>query len=222
MDVLVLHAAVEALAGAREVLAFGIGPSESVAAYLALRLRRIGRRARVSGATGLRLHDHHSTNGTFINKVRVREGFLKPGCTVAVGQSLLKFNAREEEVRIVPSRSDRCGALIGANAKMREIYSIMRANFDWVIVDTPPGFTAEVITSIDSSTDIVMVGMLDSLSLKNTKLGLETIVEGVELEAQRVALTELGFRHAQGFLFAEPMPLPAALAAWAEPRARAS
>lgn len=49
--------AVGALAGAREVLAFGIGPSESVAAYLALRLRRIGRRARVSGATGFRLAD---------------------------------------------------------------------------------------------------------------------------------------------------------------------
>ena len=32
-----------------------------------------------------------------------------------------------------------------------------------------------MITSIDHSTDIVMVGMLDSLSLKNTKLGLETL-----------------------------------------------
>jgi pilus assembly protein CpaE len=32
-----------------------------------------------------------------------------------------------------------------------------------------------VITSIDASTDLVMVGMLDSLSLKNTKLGLETL-----------------------------------------------
>ena len=58
---------------------------------------------------------------------------------------------------------------------LREIYSILRQNYDWVIVDTPPGFTAEVITSIDHSTDIVMVGMLDSLSLKNTKLGLETL-----------------------------------------------
>ncbi len=44
-----------------------------------------------------------------------------------------------------------------------------------MIVDTPPGFTAEVITSIDSATHVVMVGMLDSLSLKNTKLGLETL-----------------------------------------------
>ena len=32
-----------------------------------------------------------------------------------------------------------------------------------------------MIASIDLSTDLVMVGMLDSLSLKNTKLGLETL-----------------------------------------------
>jgi EAL domain-containing protein (putative c-di-GMP-specific phosphodiesterase class I) len=45
------------------------------------------------------------------------------------------------------------------------------------------------------------------------KLGAETIVEGIELEAQRGALLDLGFRHAQGFLFARPMPLAQALAA---------
>ena len=44
-----------------------------------------------------------------------------------------------------------------------------------MVVDTPPGFSPEVIASIDSSTDICLVGMLDSLSLKNTKLGLETL-----------------------------------------------
>ena len=38
-----------------------------------------------------------------------------------------------------------------------------------------PGFTAEVIATIDASSDLVMVGTLDSLSLKNTKLGLETL-----------------------------------------------
>ena len=74
---------------------------------------------------------------------------------------------------IAPRRPDQASA-VGAEL-LREVYSILRANFDWVIVDTPPGFTAEVITSIDSSTDVVMVGMLDSLSLKNTKLGLETL-----------------------------------------------
>ena len=44
------------------------------------------------------------------------------------------------------------------------------------------------------------------------KLGLSTIVEGVEHEAQREALLELGFRHAQGFLFSRPVALEEALA----------
>ncbi len=39
------------------------------------------------------------------------------------------------------------------------------------------------------------------------KLELETIVEGVEHEAQRATLLELGFRQAQGFLFSRPVPL---------------
>ena len=43
------------------------------------------------------------------------------------------------------------------------------------------------------------------------KLGLSTIVEGVEHEAQRVALLDLGFIHAQGFLFSHPLPLHEAL-----------
>ena len=54
------------------------------------------------------LIDNASTNGTFVNKVRIREAYLKPGCIIGVGQSQLKWNAREEEVQIVPSRADRC------------------------------------------------------------------------------------------------------------------
>ena len=49
------------------------------------------------------------------------------------------------------------------------------------------------------------------------KLGAQTIVEGIELEAQRVALLALGFRHAQGFLWSPAVPLAEALAA--RPRA---
>ena len=58
---------------------------------------------------------------------------------------------------------------------LRDVYTTLRTHYDFVIVDTPPGFTPEVISSIDSSSHVCMVGMLDSLSLKNTKLGLETL-----------------------------------------------
>jgi EAL domain-containing protein (putative c-di-GMP-specific phosphodiesterase class I) len=38
--------------------------------------------------------------------------------------------------------------------------------------------------------------------------GLDVVAEGVETEAQRSALADLGCRHAQGFYFARPGPLP--------------
>jgi DNA-binding MurR/RpiR family transcriptional regulator len=50
-------AAVGLLDEAREVLAFGLGGSGLVARYLALRLTRMGRRARASWATGFQLAD---------------------------------------------------------------------------------------------------------------------------------------------------------------------
>jgi pilus assembly protein CpaE len=58
---------------------------------------------------------------------------------------------------------------------LRSLYASLRNTFDYVVVDTPPGFTPEVIATIDSSAAICMVAMLDAPSLKNTKLGLETL-----------------------------------------------
>jgi DNA-binding NtrC family response regulator len=102
----------------------------------------------VQDDTGYVLVDNGSTNGTFVNKVRVKEAFLKPGCIVSCGQSQLKFNAREEEVHIVPSRATRCGSLIGGNAKMREIYSIIEKiapTATTVVIDGETGTGKEVV-----------------------------------------------------------------------------
>jgi len=41
------------------------------------------------------------------------------------------------------------------------------------------------------------------------KLGIQTIAEGVETAAQRDLLKALGCDHAQGYLFAKPLPLAA-------------
>jgi DNA-binding NtrC family response regulator len=97
---------------------------------------------------GYVLIDQRSTNGTFINKVRIREAFLKPGSIVSVGQSQLRFNAREEEVQIVPSRNDRCVGLIGANQRMREIYAIIEKiapTATTVVIDGETGTGKEVV-----------------------------------------------------------------------------
>jgi pilus assembly protein CpaE len=58
---------------------------------------------------------------------------------------------------------------------LREVMRLLRDTHDYVIVDTPPNFTPEVIAAVDMSTDVLLVAMLDTLSLKNAKLGLETL-----------------------------------------------
>jgi pilus assembly protein CpaE len=77
------------------------------------------------------------------------------------------------EVLIAPSRPDHASVI--STDFLRDVYNVLRRMVDYVVVDTPPGFTPEVIATIDNATDICVVGMLDALSLKNTKLGLETL-----------------------------------------------
>jgi pilus assembly protein CpaE len=77
------------------------------------------------------------------------------------------------KVLVGPTRPDHASAV--TVDFLRDVYASLRTMCDIVIVDTPPGFTPEVIATIDVSTSSVLVGMLDSLSLKNTKLGLETL-----------------------------------------------
>jgi transcriptional regulator with GAF, ATPase, and Fis domain len=74
---------------------------------------------------GYILVDQQSTNGTFINRVRIREAYLKPGCTVQLGKVELKFYFADEKVPIVPSKKTRLGSLVGRSIKMREIYGII-------------------------------------------------------------------------------------------------
>ena len=71
------------------------------------------------------LTDLDSTNGTAINRVRIREAYLHPGCTITVGQSELRFYALDERVQVVPSERDRCGDIIGRNVRVRELFGII-------------------------------------------------------------------------------------------------
>jgi pilus assembly protein CpaE len=86
---------------------------------------------------------------------------------------------------LAPARPDQAGMV--TTEFLRDVYALLREVNDFVIIDTPPSFTAEVIAAIDSSTEICMVAMLDSLSLKNTKLGLETL-ERMDFDIDRIRL----------------------------------
>ena len=74
---------------------------------------------------------------------------------------------------LAPLRPDQAAAI--GTPFLREVFEILRSRFDFLLVDTPPAFTAEVIAAVDVSTHLCVVGMLDALSLKDTKIGLETL-----------------------------------------------
>jgi pilus assembly protein CpaE len=101
-------------------------------------------------------------------------------------------------VLLAPTRPDQASTV--TVDFLRDVFTTLRSMSDYVIVDTPPGFTPEVIAAIDASSDVCVVGMLDSLSLKNTKLGLETL-ELMGYNPNRISLvlnradTRVGITH---------------------------
>jgi pilus assembly protein CpaE len=78
---------------------------------------------------------------------------------------------------------------------LRQLFSVLRATEDWLVIDSSPGFTPEVIAAIDAATDICMVGTVDAAALKNTKLGLETLeLMGVAPETVKLVLNRADSR----------------------------
>jgi pilus assembly protein CpaE len=76
-------------------------------------------------------------------------------------------------VLLAPLRPDQAATV--STGFLRTVFETLRARYDFVVVDTPPAFSPEVIVAIDSASHLCMVGMLDALSLKDTKIGLETL-----------------------------------------------
>jgi pilus assembly protein CpaE len=86
---------------------------------------------------------------------------------------------------LAPARPDQAGVV--SPEFLAGVYPVLRESCDFTIVDTPPSFTPEVIGAVDACSDVCMVAMLDSLSLKNTKLGLQTL-ERMDYDPQRVRI----------------------------------
>ncbi|HET7171138.1 MAG TPA: AAA family ATPase [Gaiellales bacterium] len=77
------------------------------------------------------------------------------------------------DVLLAPARPDQADAVTAE--KLTAVLDTARAEYDVVIVDTPPAFTSTTITAIDHAQHVVMVGTLDLPGLKNMKVGLETL-----------------------------------------------
>jgi pilus assembly protein CpaE len=101
--------------------------------------------------------------------------------------AFLLTHAAGLRVLAAPTRPDQAATV--TPEFISNVYDVLRQSYDYIVVDTPPAFSPEVITTIDISTYVCVVGMLDALSLKNTRLGIETLeLMGYETDRIRIVL----------------------------------
>jgi transcriptional regulator with GAF, ATPase, and Fis domain len=77
----------------------------------------------VGGA--IRVVDSGSTNGTFVDGVRVLSAELRPGAMLRVGETTIGVTTGQERVSIELSPRHRFGEVIGASIEMRRLYNVL-------------------------------------------------------------------------------------------------
>jgi transcriptional regulator with GAF, ATPase, and Fis domain len=74
---------------------------------------------------GIALRDRGSTNGTFVDGVRVRDADLTAGAMVRVGSSTFRVEVGDEPAFVELSSRTSFGDVVGGSAEMRRVYAIM-------------------------------------------------------------------------------------------------
>jgi two-component system response regulator HydG len=97
---------------------------QSVSCDVKLEDRAVSRRhaAFEMDALGVRVTDLESTNGTWLNGVRVRDAYLPPGGTIQVGSTTLRVDL-DGSTHVLPASQDATFfRVIGASPEMRRLY----------------------------------------------------------------------------------------------------
>ena len=125
-------------------------------------------------------------------------------------QSLIRdFTVSERNLRALKNLGCRI-ALDDFGTGYSSLSYIGRLPLDVLKIDRQ--FVSDIV---DSQSSQAIVSLTLALA---QRLGLEVLAEGVETVEQQQALEKIGLKHAQGYLFARPMP-PAQLESWLVQRA---
>lgn len=74
---------------------------------------------------GYVLRDLESTNGTYLQGIRIREAFLAPGAEIRIGNTRLSFNPLPETRQFELSKAKRFGQVLGQSVAMRRIFRVL-------------------------------------------------------------------------------------------------
>ena len=74
---------------------------------------------------GLHVRDLGSTNGTFVDGVRIDGAYLRPGSRLTVGGTTLAIEGAGEQVIEALPADEQFGCLLGASPAMRRVFSVL-------------------------------------------------------------------------------------------------
>jgi pilus assembly protein CpaE len=60
-------------------------------------------------------------------------------------------------------------------ARVGQVIDLVRATFDYVVIDTSPSFSEAVLAALDRSDEVYVVTMMDVASIKNTRISLQKL-----------------------------------------------
>jgi two-component system, NtrC family, response regulator HydG len=123
--------AIEGPAAGHRFVLDGSAPSrvlvgQSPACEVRLQDREVSRRHAALDLDGrfLKLTDLGSTNGTFVDGVRIGEAYLRAGEIIRLGSTALRVDTAPSSPGIPLSPTDRFGAFIGSSVEMRRLYPL--------------------------------------------------------------------------------------------------
>lgn len=71
------------------------------------------------------IRDLASTNGTWIEELRIKEAYLRPGMEVRAGDVELRFEPVYRAVDVRPSDEEKFGKLVGRSVRMRQVFTLL-------------------------------------------------------------------------------------------------
>jgi DNA-binding NtrC family response regulator len=78
-----------------------------------------------AGPSGFRVRDLESTNGTFLNGIRIHDAFLPERATLRVAKVSLEFSLTGGSVEIPAERAEELHGLLGCSTAMREVFALL-------------------------------------------------------------------------------------------------
>ncbi len=98
---------------------------------------------------------------------------LEEGLDFTVLEPLLTPHRRGFTTLVAPVQPDAKDSI--PPSLVNKILAILKANFDYVVVDTSPAFDEHVLQAFDETDELLLVTTLDVPTLKNVKIASETL-----------------------------------------------